>query len=398
MVQPAELQAYLGACAGWPRVHRLWYVIEHQAPLRVWAATEAAALLQQTWDTERFRTACALRGMPCSPAEEAWVAATEAAAQQALAALLADLSACQVHGSREAIRHAHMALGDHYRACGRFREALVHHESAREYANEPAHIFDADRAAMETASDAAEWARVLRHADHAEASLDTQERLGHDTAPMRARLQAFRTLAHWALGETKATAWPEPLGEPYDAYSDLCPPALCAWYAVLWALGAAPAQQRARVAQLQHSPTFRLWAQQAPTPSRVLDAYVQGDWAAVVAQLREARSIWACEPTLGVARAEACEEAVVQQLLARFLHAYRRVSLSSLEHVFGAPVLRLLVQLVEEGLAVRVDVAAQTVDGFTDARLEQAALRHVQQAEALRRRWALAQRLQVGLR
>ncbi|WFD21335.1 hypothetical protein MCAP1_003596 [Malassezia caprae] len=334
-MQEADALPDLGACAGWARVHRLAYVMEHSSTWRIAAATEAARLLQETWDTERFRAACAVRGTPCTLDEDAWIAATEARMQDTRAALLAELSACQMSGPREAIRQAHMALGDHYRHCGRFRDALAHYESAREYAAEPAHILPSAMGAMETAWDAAEPMRVLGHADHADAALDTQERAAH--APtVRARIQAFRMLARWALVDpSEATAWPEPVSEAPDAYGDVLPPSSCAWYAVLWALGAPPEQQRTRVMQLQQSAAFRAWTLQAPAPARVLAAYIQGAWDECVTHLRDAVAVWALEPPLGAARAAACHRAVLQQLIARYLGAYRRLTLGALARVFA---------------------------------------------------------------
>jgi len=389
-----DLGAYLGACAGWARLHRLAYVMEHSSTWRVAAATEAARLLQETWDTERFRAACAVRGTPCTPDEDAWIAATEARMQNTRAALLAELSACQVNGPREAIRQAHMALGDHYRHCGRFRDAFAHYESAREYATEQIFILQAALGAMETAWDAAEPTRVLSHADHADAALDAQERLGQ-APPVRARIQVFRTLARWALVELSGVpVWPEPVGEAPDAYGDVLPPSSCAWYAVLWALGAPPEQQRTRVVQLQRSAAFRAWTSQAPAPARVLAAYVQGAWDECVAHLHGAVVVWAHEPPLGAARAAACHCIVLQQLIARYLGAYRRLTLGALARVFGESALPLLIELIEAGrVHGRVNIAAQTIDVLDQALPVSAVTRHVSEDVALRRRRALLQRL-----
>lgn len=392
-----NVPACLGARAGWPRIQRLTLIMEHSATARVAAATEAAQLLQQTWDTERFRAACAVRGTPCTADEEAWITQTEATVQEARAALLAELSACQMSGPRDAIRRAHTALGDHFRQCGRFREALTHYESAREYAAEYEPAFQAAFAAMETAYDATEAARVLSHADQAEAALDAQARsIPQDQAIVRARLQAFRTLARWALLPLPscAPAWPEPMHEMLDAYSDLLPPCSCAWYAILWALGAPPAHQRARVMELQRSAAFQAWTLHAPAPARVLTAYRQGAWTECVAMLHDAIPVWAWEPALGTARARACHEALGQQLLARYLGAYRRLTLSAMTRVFGDAALSWLMQLMEaEHMHARVDVAAQRVDMLHETDPTLATARHVSQHVALRRRKALLARL-----
>ncbi|SHO80133.1 Uncharacterized protein MSYG_4489 [Malassezia sympodialis ATCC 42132] len=392
---PLDLGAYLGACAGWPRVQRLMYLMEHDAAWRVPAATEAAHLLQETWDTERFREVCTVRGTPCTPDEDAWIADTEASMQETRAVLLADLSACQVNGPREAIRRAHMALGDHYRHCGRFRDALAHYESAREYAAEHESILRAELGAMETAWDAAEPSRVLGHADHADTALDAHERVGHAPRSVRTRIHAFRTLAHWALMEpTSAPTWPEPLSEPLEAYSDVLPPLSCAWYAVLWALGAPPAQQQSRTVQLQRSAAFRAWTAHAPAPAHALSAYIRGAWTECVAHLHDAVAVWAHEPPLGAARAAACHETVLQQLIARYLGAYRRLTLQALAHVFGESALSLVIQLIEaESVHARVDIAAQTVDVLNETLSVSEVMRHVTQDVALRRRMALLQRL-----
>ncbi|WFD24826.1 hypothetical protein MEQU1_003532 [Malassezia equina] len=330
-----NVPACLGASAGWPRIQRLASIMEHSVTARVAAATEAAQLLQQTWDTERFRAACAVRGTPCTADEEAWIAQTEATVQEARAALLSELSACQMSGPRDAIRRAHRALGDHFRQCGRFREALAHYESAREYAAEYDPVFQAAFAAMETAYDATEPARVLSHADQAEAALDAQAR---------------------------STAQDQTI--------------------------------RARVMELQRSAAFQAWTLHAPAPARVLAAYRQGAWTECVAMLHDAIPVWAWEPALGTARALACHEALVQQLLARYLGAYRRLTLSAMTRVFGDAALSWLMQLMEAGhMHARVDVAAQRVDMLDETYPTLATAHRISQHVALRRRKALLSRL-----
>ena len=113
-----------------------------------------------------------------------------------------------------------------------------------------------------------------------------------------------------------------------------------------------------------------------------------------MAHLHDAVAVWAHEPPLGAARAAACHETVLQQLIARYLGAYRRLTLQALAHVFGESALSLVIQLIEaESVHARVDIAAQTVDVLNETLSVSEVMRHVTQDVALRRRMALLQRL-----
>ncbi|WFC96271.1 hypothetical protein MBRA1_002928 [Malassezia brasiliensis] len=448
------------AVRGWPLVHRLMYVAQHAPDARHEAALQAAHVLQeQTAAIDVYRAAMALAD---APVDDAWIDATHAQVVQDREKLMAELRMYQNNVIQESIRMAHQDLGDHFRHTGEFDEALVHYEKMREYCTTNEHALEMYMRATQVAWDLQQYATVLAYADKADAVLATLANVhvalpgqtevwraalaqgntgtnairalfhtGNQTggnvterapaapttgfqsardawqgpstshADFVARVRAFRTLALWAQADKRAPLPDVDLDATHvNAYADVVPVSQLAWYAVLSALSAPSTTQRARAEALAASAAFRTAADAEPAPRDVLVAYLASDFAKTRELLSQHAPALRLDPVMGDA-APALLEALEARLLARYLTAFRRTTLSALGTAFArepSEIAAQLVALVTAGdLRARLNWQQQTVEVESpedEASRSDALGTAVRQASALRARIALTQQLQ----
>jgi hypothetical protein len=122
---------------------------------------------QHTWDTTRYAEAAAAAG---TPPDTAWIAATDAAAAEALASANAALAAAQAGIDRAGIRAAHGALADLALRRGDAAGAGRAAGRARDYCGSPAQVAETALSAAVAAAAAGAWSTVAAHATKAEAA------------------------------------------------------------------------------------------------------------------------------------------------------------------------------------------------------------------------------------
>ena len=375
--------------------------------------------------------------------EKAWYKATKTWCEQEHARLTAALATCEAQGVHEPWRLAYLDLGDFSMRCGAFHEAVTYYDKACEYSTTNEHMLSMYMNALEAAWHAHEPTRVLTYVDQAMIVLQMLERLwkgpadpdawtkalqqgtGATTLPtsdvptttpgcaemaslyvgareasvaslpmIRARLEAFRFLAQWSLCSIYDEAWPDVYDASlWTAYSDVLAPQQGVWYTVIYALGCAPAAQRQRASHSLARPTFQANTAVVDTPRRILTAYVRSDFVTCWQLIQEtAASAWAMDPVLGIERSQALVPILGRRLLACYLSAFERVSLSTLRATFGADVCAWLVDLASVCQG-RIDWEAQVWAASTTARPPCEVLQHMQASQAMRERMVWAYQL-----
>ena len=179
----------------------------------------------------------------------------------------------------------------------------------------------------------------------------------------------------------------------WTAYSDVLAPQQWVWYTVIYALGCEPAAQRQRASHILAMPTFQAHTAVEDTPRRILTAYVRSDFVTCWQLIQEtAASAWAMDPVLGIERSQALVPILGRRLLACYLSAFERVSLSTLRATFGADVCAWLVDLASVCQG-RIDWEAQVWAASTTARPPCEVLQHMQASQAMRERMVWAYQL-----
>lgn len=407
---------------GWARVRHLMYVADHVPALRCTASAEAAQYLQKhMWDVATFRRLCKQAGPAlCVEDIEEWCTSTETHVLRERERLRIELNAYSTNRVQESARLAHHDLGDHYRKCGAWNQALEHYESEREFSTTNEHALVSYMSVMQTAYEAGEPTRVLACYDQAytiwqalEGSLVTpsasdawrtvlaagyvseaQPTSAATHRDVRARLMAWRTLAQWSLCDVRGSL-PQPHidTQHVEVYTDILGALQYAWYLVLWALCTnTPSLQRKRVMQVLEDPVFLSHTETVPAARTVLSAYLVSDWALCVHTLRNALPVWQSDPTIGVQRGRVLLDAVIMRLVKCHVQAYERVSLSSLTGLFGSNVSHMLIELIQHGaLHARIDWACQVLEKEAPC----LAPRPISDLTALRERMALVQRMSL---
>ncbi|WFD04280.1 hypothetical protein MOBT1_002985 [Malassezia obtusa] len=441
------------ALRGWPLVNRLLYIAHTDTDLRHVAARRAAAVLrEETGAVDAYRATMALTE---DAIDEAWVDATFAQMKEEREKLLGELHMYQNNVIHESIRMAHQDLGNHYRYVGDMDEALLHYEKTREYCKTNEHALEMYVRAMQVAWDAQQYATVLAYADKAESVLATladadvvlpaqtdawrttlaqgnasgsaairalfaaggggrggapdgaagsafqsaRDTLGPHTshAQLRARVRAYRTLAQWARCN-KRVPLPEIVCDATHAaaYADVVSVTQIAWYAVLSVLSAPVNTQRKRALALVSNTEFRASAESDPAPRDALQAYLMSDFARCRALLAQHEPRLRLDPVIGE-EAMTVLRAIEARLLAFYLCAFRRTSLSAVAAAFASDVPCIatrIVELIAAGdVRARLDWSRQAVEVETTGAAPFAVVGAAAAASAMRERLALVQKL-----
>lgn len=394
--------AAVGDTRGHPRALRLLYIAEAAPALRAAAARAAAdAVRRETHDVQLYIAACELAHV--AP-DAAWIEATTAHVADEHAQLIAELRMYQNNMIAESVRMAHSDLGDHFVRTGRFADALLNYDKAREYSTTHEHMLEANMRAMYAAHclrvpDAAAayadkaalalhalpatalpghndaWRAVLAsggavsggaalgpRAAGASGAATASSSTGTDVhAQLDARIRAVRTLALWEICDAAAVLPAVDAGDGTGS-ADIVPPALLAWLAALGALSDPASTTRAQ--RLADDAAFKRLSESDAGPRELVHAFLAGDMRRTLALVSAHAPALALEPTLG-ARVPLVLESIAQRMLARYLSAYRRISVGRLARVFGwddAHTRRELLTLALSGrLDVHIDWPAQAV-------------------------------------
>lgn len=383
------LAAHVGDTRGHPRALCLLYIAEHAPALRDAAARAAADTARH--ETHNVQLYIAAAELAHVAPDAAWIEATTKHVADEHEQLMAELRMYQNNMIDESVRMAHSDLGDHFVRTGRFSDALLNYDKAREYSTTHEHMLEANMRAMyaahclrvpDAAAAYADKAALALHAlpptvlpghndawravlasgsagicarSGSGATTDTDVR-----AQIDARIRAVRTLALWEICDASAVLPAVDAGDGTGS-ADIVPPALLAWLAALGALSD-PASTRAQ--RLADDAAFKHLSESDAGPRELVHAFLPGDMRRTLALVSAHAPALALNPTLG-ARVGHMLESITQRMLARYLSAYRRISVGRLARAFGwddAHTRRELLTLALSGrLDVHIDWPAQTV-------------------------------------
>ncbi|WFD34169.1 hypothetical protein MCUN1_001006 [Malassezia cuniculi] len=441
-VERFSLEEHVGDTRGHARVHRLLYVAERVPSLRTAAASAAADTAKSdTRDIEIYQAAIALAD---AEPDKSWIEATEKHVRQEAELLTAELRMYENNMITESVRMGHNDLGDHYVRSGRFSDALVHYDKMREFSMSHEHVLEANLRAMYTAFVLGIPDAALSYADKAAcalssirpaatpgqneswrttlaagsisiaprgptpggASIDALFRGnpqpdGVDSrAQISSRIAAMRTLCRFAACDlTKAL--PEVDAGSELGFVDIVPPAALAWYAVLGVLSDPGTGKNGRCSKLSEDAMFKRLSESDAAPRDILHAFRAGDMRRTLLLLRQHIASIRLDPIIG-GHVPQMLSSITQRMLARYLSAYRRVSVGRLATVFGWEEDMMRTQLLELALnglvEIQIDWPAQTVtvSGTTERDAVDTILQHGRAAAQMRDRLIIALKMEAA--
>lgn len=436
-----SLDAHIGDTRGHPRILRLLCVANSSPELCKAAASSAAETARsETLDVNTYSSAVALANQD---ADSQWIHDTEHKVHKERDQLNAELRMYQNNMITESVRMAHRDLGDHFVRCGEFNEALLHFDKVREFSSTPEHALEANLRAMYAAYCNRLWNAALAYADKASVSLrsvpqtvlpshteDWRAVLADgDQAPTRApplsgmsldplyrgdlrsdgadahasinsRIAAVRTLSMWARCNAMESLPEVDAGDDLG-FADIVPPAMLAWYAVLGALSDPGKGASGRSRQLSEDSMFKRLSESDAGPRDVLSAFIATDMHKTLELLKQRYATLRLDPVIG-ARAPQMLECIVYRVLARYLSAYRCITIQRLAAVFGWSNEAMSAKLFELAMSGRLDVQIDwprqqvTVCGARERDAVRTVLRQGEQATQVRNRLNFALKMEAA--
>eukprot|EP01105_Mastigella_eilhardi_P006525 TRINITY_DN18069_c0_g1_i1.p1 TRINITY_DN18069_c0_g1~~TRINITY_DN18069_c0_g1_i1.p1 ORF type:complete len:495 (-),score=175.78 TRINITY_DN18069_c0_g1_i1:91-1554(-) len=368
-----DLKKYIARYRGFTRIHRLSFIVE-RCPDQADAAVEIAladftkqsggpvaaasapvgekvSLCTQLYKQVCEKIAAGRPGNP-PPFDQAWFDATERFCVAQQEKLEKDLNAARSSTAREAIRAAHLALGDFFFRRGDFNTALKMYSRMRDQCTTPAQLNEMHMRLIRCSFEARTLSTVPGHVQKCLQTTDARD------LPLLAKLKTAGALADLAMKSYKQAArkfleCPAELG---SSFSEVIAPEDVAVYGGLCALATFDRGELKRL--VLENQTFRQHLDAAPAVARVIGDFHRCEYGTCLRALDHLRADLLLDLHLHDHVTQLYQR-IRDKALVQYCAPYAAVDLRPMAVAFGSDVAALeheLSKLIVEGqLSARID-------------------------------------------